>query len=508
MVTVEQWQRIRHLDALGWSGRRIAEELGVNRRTVARALATESPPRYQRSLAETSLQPWIGVVEAGVRRGLRGSRVLRDLRQAGYNGSRSAFYARWVALVRELRSAERAAEAACRFETDAGEQAQFDWAEYSLSLGGIAQRVYIYALLLGFSRRVHWFPSLAANQEAVFEALEAGFQHFGGVCRFLVVDNPKVFLLRHRGAEICWNPNFQRFAGYYRFQPIACTPRHPQAKGKVENPFAHLEQLFLLGRCWRDWSHFQEALVAFEGEWEQRIHGTTKVAPLSRFEEERAALLPLPPQPFLGWHEEFRQVSKDCLISFAGVRYSVPWPYTGKQVLVRQSQGREVAVFAPSGQLLVRHLLRPSGSPPVFLPEHYAGLRRRHQAALAGLARAFREQYGAAGAAEVFLQRLLAQHRHHPEVPLGKVLELLSGAPPSAAQAALADAVEYNLCSPRFLEERLRHRTKAHDGVPAEPVSGAVPLVQLSLPRLDVERPLLGYGRALPLNDPAATEAA
>jgi transposase len=441
-------------------------------------------------------------LEAAIRRGLRGSRVLQDLRQAGYTGSRSTFYERWRALV----SASKEPDAACRFETDPAEQAQFDWSEYSLSLGGIARKVYIYALLLGFSRRVHWFASLAANQEAVFEALEAGLRHFGGVCRFLVIDNPKVFVLRHHGAEIRWNPNFQRFAGHYRFQPVACTPRHPQGKGKVENPFGHLEQLFLVGRSWRDWDQFQQELALFEARWEKRVHGTTKVSPLARFEVERPALLPLPSQPFLGWHEEFRQVSKDCLISFAGVRYSVPWPYAGRQVLVRQSQGREAAIYAPSGELLARHPLRPSGSSPVILPEHYEGLRRRHQAAFAGLARQFRERYGEAGVAETFLQRLLAQHRHHPEAPLAKALELLSAVPAPVALAALADAVEYNLCSPRFLEERLRRRMSGvhhggdhHSGAPDATLQlqEPTPLVQLSLPRLEVERSLVGYGRAL-----------
>lgn len=490
MVTLEQWQRIRHLDALGWSARRIARELHLDRRTVARALKAETPPRYQREPADSPLQPWSATVEAGVRRGLRGSRVLSEIRQAGYTGSRAAFYARWAVLV----SASKEPEAACRFETDPGEQAQFDWAEYVLSLGGIAQKVYLFSLLLGFSRRVHWFPSLAVDQEAVFEGLEAGLRHFGGVCRYLVIDNPKVFLLRHQGREIRWNPNFQRFAGYYRFEPIACTPRHPQGKGKVENPFGHLEQLFLLGSSWRNWDHFEQELAAFEGRWEERIHGTTKVPPRRRFEQEQPALLPLPSTPFLGWHAQFRQVSNDCLISFQGVRYSVPWAYAGKQVLVRQSQGREVAVYAPSGQLLVRHPLRPSGSPPVTLPEHYEGLRRRHQAALAGLAREFRAQYGDAAVAESFLQRLLAQHRHHPARALRQVLDLLSAVPTTIALAALAATVEFNLCTPRFLEEQLRQRGQA--GSPAAPPS-ALPAVQLTLPRLEVERPLVAYGRAL-----------
>ena len=491
MVPVEQWQQIRHLDALGKSQRQIANELGLNRRTVARALAAEAPPRYERTGALSPLQPWESTLAAGVRGGLRGSRVLREVRQAGYTGSRTAFYDRWTALV----EAHKEPVAACRFETDPGEQAQFDWAEYTLSLGGIAHKVYLYALLLSYSRRVHWFPSLACNQAAVFEGLEAGFRHFGGVCRFLLIDNPKVFVHRHQGAETQWNANFQRLAGHYRFQPIACTPRHPQGKGKVENPFGHLEQLFLTGSAWREWDQFQAELTRFEAEWEQRLHGTTKEKPGDRFLREQKTLLPLPPQPFLGWAEEFRYVSKDCLISFGGVRYSVPWAYAGKQVLVRPSQGREVAVYATGGQLLARHALRPSGAPPVILSEHYEGLRRRHQAALAGLARTFRERYGAAAVAETFLQRLLAQHRHHPEIPLGKVLELLAGAPEPVALAALADAVEYNLCSPRFVEERLRRRGQA--GGLAE-TGRPVPLGQLSLPALEVERPLAGYGRALP----------
>jgi transposase len=489
VVTLEQWHRIRHLDALGWSQRRIAQELSLDRRTVARALKTEAPPRYRREPSASPLQPWIATVEAGVRRGLRGSRVLQDLREAGYTGSRAAFYDRWSALV----AAQKEQPAACRFETDAGEQAQFDWAEYTVSFGGSATRLYVFSLLLCFCRRVHWFPSLAVNQEAIFEGLEAGFQHFGGVCRSLLVDNAKAFVTAHRRAEVEWNANFLRLAGHYRFAPIASTPRHPQSKGKVENPFGHLEQLFLIGRTWRDWTHFQEELTAFEQRWEARVHGTTKIAPVLRFETERPALLPLPAEPFLGGHERFRQVSRECLLSYEGVRYSVPWPYAGKQVLVRPSQGRELVVYASSGKLLTRHALRPSGSPPVLLPEHYDGLRRRHQAALAGLARQFREQYGEAGIAEVFLQRLLAQHRHRPDRSLAQVLELLAAAPASVAQAALADAVEFNLCTPRFLEERLRRRWREGDAG----VNLPTPAAQLTLPRLEVERSLLGYGRAL-----------
>jgi transposase len=473
---VETWQQIRHLAALGWSRRAIARELGVSRNTVAVALARVGPPCYTRQGPARPPAPWQEVVQTGVRRGLCGARLLEEARQAGYADSRATFY-RWLATFREQ---HREVAAACRFETDPGEQAQFDWATYTLPLGGIATKVYLYSLLLGYSRRVHWFPSLAENQEAVFEALEAGFGHFGGACRFLLVDNAKVFLHLHR----------------------ASTPHHPQSKGKVENPFGHLEERLLIGSTWRDFDHFQAELGAFEARWEQRVHGTTKVPPVARFAKEQPVLLPLPATPFLPLVESCRQVSKDCLISYGGVRYSVPWPSAGKSVRVRHSQGRDLVVSAASGEVLARHPLRPSGSPPVLCPEHYEGLRRRHLAALHTLCGRFREQYGVgSGAAEGFLQRLLAQHRHHPERPLGQVLELLSAVPQALALATLAEAVEFNLCTPRFLAELLRRRLAAPpaSSVPAShaapPVAAWVP--QLTLPALEIERPLTAYGRAL-----------
>lgn len=502
MLTVEMWQQIRHLAALGRSRRQIARELGVSRNTVARVLGQEAPPQFQPACPRRSaLAAWEEPVLAGLRRGLSGVRLLEEVREAGYRGSDATFY-RWLAL---QKAALREPQAACRFETDPGEQAQFDWSPYTLALGGAATKVTIYSLILGYSRRVHWFPSRSEKQAAVFEGLEAGFYHFGGACRFLVVDNARVFVTRHDATGTQFNPHFLRLCGHYTVQPIAGTPRHPQGKGKIENPFGHLERRFLVGREWRDWDHFQAELATFEAQWEQRVHGTTKVPPVARFQEEAPYLLPLPKTPLLDLTAAYRQVSGDCLVSYDGVRYSVPWSYAGQRVLVRASQGRQLVVYTLAGTEIARHPLQPSGAPPVLLPAHYEGLGRRHRACFHSLAVRFRERYGTAGVAEPFLQRLLARHREHPERALEQVLDLLSAAPFSVAQAALADAVEFNLCTPPFLEERLRR----HGATAAKNDPGAGleerPVLQMTLPQLDVERPLGSYGRAL---DPAGKEPA
>lgn len=42
-----EWAQVRALGADGLSQREIAARLGINRRTVARLLASEEPPRYR-----------------------------------------------------------------------------------------------------------------------------------------------------------------------------------------------------------------------------------------------------------------------------------------------------------------------------------------------------------------------------------------------------------------------------------------------------------------------------
>ncbi len=491
MITVETWQRIRHLAAQGIPARAIAREVGVSRNTVRAVLASDGWEGYSRAhTCGKDLEPHRPAVEAGLRRGLRGCRLLRLVRDAGYEGSQATFY-RWLHQVKE---AVKPRPAACRFETDPGEQAQFDWSPYTVLLGGEPTDVFVFSLLLGYSRRVHWFPSLADNMDAIFEAVVAGFAHFDGCCRSLLVDNAKAFVLRHRGSDLAWNERFLSLCGHFGVQPIAGTPGHPQSKGKVENPFSSLETWVITGGEWRDFEHFQGEIALFEADWEQRIHGTTKQRPIDRFEEERGLLLPLPPDPWSVLAREFRQVSNDCLISFGGVRYSVPWEHAGQKVRVRASQGRQLVVCDAGGVEIARHVKQPSGAPPVIASAHYEGLRRRHQASLAGLVTRFRERYGSASqTAERFLGLLLATHRHHPERALAGVLELLAGAPDEVAIAALADAAGFQIARVDYLAELLRRRL----GQSRQPSVGAPPPTQLALPELSIERPLGLYGRAL-----------
>jgi hypothetical protein len=54
VISVEDWALIRRLVADGVPQRRVARQLGIGRSTVARAVASDVPPKYERRPVLTS----------------------------------------------------------------------------------------------------------------------------------------------------------------------------------------------------------------------------------------------------------------------------------------------------------------------------------------------------------------------------------------------------------------------------------------------------------------------
>jgi transposase len=92
---MEAWTTIRYLHAQGLGIRAICRELSVSRKAVRRALRTEEVPRSRRPRRPNlKLAPFEAQIRAlYFREHLIGSRIIRELRGAGYGGSASAVYA-------------------------------------------------------------------------------------------------------------------------------------------------------------------------------------------------------------------------------------------------------------------------------------------------------------------------------------------------------------------------------------------------------------------------------
>ena len=170
MLSVEAWTTIRYRHAQGLGIRAIARELNLSRKAVRRALRTEGVPHYQRPARPN---PQLVPYEARIRalyfqEHLIGSRILRELQAQGYQVSASALYT----YLKSLRALVPSRKATVRYETEPGQQAQFDWSPYTIELGGETTKVIVYGMTLGYSRRKHYTASLDETQMSIFEAID------------------------------------------------------------------------------------------------------------------------------------------------------------------------------------------------------------------------------------------------------------------------------------------------------------------------------------------------
>jgi transposase len=463
MLTMEGWTTIRYLHAQGVGIRAICKELGLARKTVRRALRSTDTPKYTRPpRPNRQMAPFAAQIRTWYFTDhLIGSRILRELRARGYTGSQSALYDH----LRVLRSAlpmggnRKVTE---RFETAPGQQAQFDWSPYVVTLGGETRRVLVYGMTLGYSRRIHYTASLDETQGSIFEAIEAALWHFGGVPKELLVDNPKAFVLDANPAHFRWNPQFLELCGHYRLAPRACQVRRPQTKGKVERPFFYLEQQFVKGRTFRSLAHFLEELAAFErDDLDVRVHATTQQRPLDRFTEEHPHLTPLPAHRFVGSRAETRKVSWDCFVSFRANRYSVPAAYAGKLVWLLVSRGEQLVVVDAQRQVIAEHAIHAGHGQLVVVQAHYAGVRQGTPRTYAVLAQAFLERFPHHA---WFLERLTAvpepsessessvpSQQRNPAQALRAVMELVTLYDGESVAHALTLAHAHQTTAPRFL---------------------------------------------------------
>jgi transposase len=446
MISMEAWMTIRYLHAQGKGKKAIARELGIGRNTVRRALARGGPPRYQRPpRPNQQLEHFKQTIQQMRKEGFIGTRILRELRKDGYSGSRSALYA----LLRQLRAEEPDPRVCLRYETQPGQQEQFDWSPYTIDLGGELSRVVVFSSLLGYSRRKHFTASLDARQDSVYGAIEEGLWHFGGSPKQLLVDNDRCFVLDTRPGHFRWNPHFLELCGHYSVEPIACRVGEPRGKGKVENPFRYLENHFIKGGHWRDFCHFGEELARFEAEdMDLLVHGTTGERPLDRFQREVPHLVALPDSRFVGSHEELRKVSWDCLVPFRGNKYGVSPAYAGKRVWVRTIQGHTLQVHSQRGELIASHVLVRGKGRITLLEGQYQGLRQAQPRTWVVLREAFLERFPHHS---TFLDKLHAQQRFNHVSHLRGILELCRLYPSEVMQEYFATAEIYNTFSRDFV---------------------------------------------------------
>jgi transposase len=415
---------IRTLHRQGLSQRRIAEQLGINRETVARYLRLSEPdpkpaiapigsqqaddapkpaiapigsaelddapdpavaptgsgtvPPPRGSGRVSGCEAWRELITAEASQGLSAQRIYQDLvADHGFSGS-------YYAIRRFVHRLEQAHELPFRrVECDPGDEAQVDFGTGAplVSSDGKRKKTHVLRVVLSHSRKGYSEAVARQTTDDFLCCLEGAFRHFGGVPRRIVLDNLKAAVTKADWFDPELNPKVRSFAEHYGTVFLPTRPYTPRHKGKVERGVDYVQENALRGRTFtgleeqnrflRDW----ELTVA-----DTRVHGTTRRHVGKHFAEvERPALLPLPPESFPSFREAHRTVHRDGHVEVERAYYSVPPEYLARRVWVRWDT-RLVRIFNDRMEQLEVHPRQEPGRfstrPAHIASEKVSGIER------------------------------------------------------------------------------------------------------------------------------------
>jgi transposase len=345
------------LQQRGWSQRRIARELGIDRETVARYVslpdadpkpATNAPTGsecpepanapigsdgqdQQKFGPNSQCEAFRKVIEDKLQGGLSRQRIYQDLTEEyGFEGS----YYSVRRFVRRLGKSQPIPFR--RMECMPGDESQIDFGTGApvVRPDGKRKRPDVLRIVLSFSRKGYSEAVYHQNTDTFIRCLENAFWHFGGASRTLVIDNLKAAVKNADWYDPEIHPKIQSFCEHYGTVILPTKPYMARHKGKIERGIGYVKSNALKGRTFRSLQEQNQHLLNWEAYIaDTRIHGTTRkqVGKLFR-KEEKSSLLPLPAGRFPCFQEAKRSVHRDGHIEVEKAYYSVPPEYTGREV--------------------------------------------------------------------------------------------------------------------------------------------------------------------------------
>jgi transposase len=424
----------------GMSQQAIADELGISRGAVQRALVRVQAQRDGQAAAARKprpsiIDPFEPILKELLAKypNLTAERAVQELQARGFTGKYTVVHRR----LRLLRP-RPTPKPVPRFETEPGAQAQMDFGVYDIDFTREGRRrVYLFNYLLGYSRRQYLrFVESMDLPTTVREHVHA-FHHLGGVARVCLYDNFKAVVLRHDADGVFYHPKFLSFATHYGFRPQACRVRRPQTKGKVERHFHFAEMNLLNGRTFDTLEHLNEVTA----HWLQtiadvRVLRDFQESPLQRHQRELPHLLPLPACDFDTAQVVYRHVNVEGYLTHRSNLYSVPFSHIGQVLPVRITES-EVIIYSVRLEEIARHPL---------VPRTQTGVRQRLQAHHpvddpTDRVRLLRERFGELGPVALqFLDGLLAK-QVQGKLQAQQILALIAQYPRDDVHAAFGRAV-------------------------------------------------------------------
>ena len=231
-----------------------------------------------------------------------------------------------------------------RFETVKGYQSQVDWKE-KLKLHDTNNNEYvisIFLIVLGHSRYKYIELTFDQKQETMFKCLTNAFKYYGGTTEEILFDNMKTIVdqVRSNYTQVVINSKANQFAKDAGFKIITCMPYRPRTKGKVETLAKIMNRLKAFDYEFKDIKELNEIVkkLNYELNYEEKSQAIDEL-PIKLFINEKEYLKPVNYEILENYSliEKTYKVSHESMISYQGIKYSVPIQYIGKPITVKDT---------------------------------------------------------------------------------------------------------------------------------------------------------------------------
>jgi len=358
---------------------------------VEKELPSVEPPQQQSSIAK-----WQPEVKELLENGLT-PKTIHDRLRLKHPGEYEGQLGAVKRMVRRLRIEQgvSANDIAIPVETEPGHVAQVDfgYAGYRRDPKTDTKRkAWVFVMVLGHSRHQYVEHVFDQKAESWVKLHVNAFKEFGAVPSEIVPDNLKAAVLKAAFAsseDSTLNRSYRELARHYGFKIAPTPPRAPKKKGKVESGVKYVNNNFGTGRDGEDITTSNAEVRRWVREIAgTRTHGSTGRAPLEVFaQEERAAMLPLPSEPYriVLWHKA--TLHRDSHFHFDGRLYSVPWRHVAPEgqkatVVWARATATTVTAYIDDARVADHDRLGPGrrSTKDDHLPEHRRDYRHRDAA--------------------------------------------------------------------------------------------------------------------------------
>lgn len=407
-------QKIIHMyRTCGYSKRKIARDLDINRKTVHKvileyesALQSSDPdsslesvltthPRYNTSnrgrrkivgslkeVIDDCLEKNTGKRAMGLRKQcMQGKDIHEVLLEKGFQISYSSV-CKYISSVNKQKQEKKSEEAFIRGYYPPGETCEFDWGEVKLYIAGKLQRLYLAVFTLSHSNGRYAWLFRHQNTLAFMESHRNFFRGVKGVPSMMVYDNMRVAIKEFVGAEKKPTDAMSRMSNFYRFHYRFCNARAGWEKGHVERSVEYVRRkAFSLKLHFETLEDAQKQLSSSCEKINTQIGSASTADKVESLRADLEALIPCVNE--MGCFEVADyKVSKWSTICMKTSHYSVPDTLVGKMVTVK-IYSEKLVVLSDNKKVAIHERIYANGGWSVKL-EHYAGTLLRKPGALAG----------------------------------------------------------------------------------------------------------------------------